>query len=201
MRLHGTEKMPGSPERYFVASLQMFTMADYMLVNTDTLSSLQIFQSQLHPNDLISGTGRSDSGSKESLSLYGIFYSLAGTPQGKAKLRQMFLCPLININIIRERHKTIAIFLQVANEDAFNIVSRVLRGVKDIKKALNQLQKGAETPTSSASVERGVWWTLTRFSLHVLQLKEVVLQLRGANDLTVVRQVNRNAAQSHGGFC
>lgn len=135
----------------------MFALADFMFVNADTLSSLQVFQSELHPSNLISGTGKAVSGSKESLSLFGIFHPLAGTPQGKARLRQLFLRPLVNIDVIRERQATIAVFLQPGNEEAFSSISQGLRKVTDIKKTLAQLQRGAaESPAGCASIECGV---------------------------------------------
>lgn len=157
MRLRNVQRAAENIERAFGVSLRMFALADFMFVNADTLSSLQVFQSELHPSNLISGTGKTVPGSKESLSLFGIFHPLAGTPQGKARLRQLFLRPLVNIDMIRERQATIAVFLQPGNEEAFSSISRGLRKVKDIKKTLAQLQRGAaESPAGCASIERGV---------------------------------------------
>ncbi|OHE91757.1 MutS domain V [Colletotrichum orchidophilum] len=190
MRLQNIERASEDAERTCKASLQMFALADFMFVNADTLSSLQVFQSELHPSNLISGMGKAASGSKESLSLFGIFHPLAGTPQGKARLRQLFLRPLVNIDMIRERQETIAVFLQPGNEEALASISKALRKVMDIKKPLSQLQRGAaESPGGSASIERGVWWTLTRFSLHVLQLRDTILQLRNANALVIIQKM------------
>ncbi|KZL80976.1 domain v [Colletotrichum incanum] len=188
-RLQNIEQGFGRPGGFFITSLQMFALADFMFVNADTLSSLQVFQSELHPNSLMLGTGTAASGLKESLSLYGIFHPLAGTPQGRAKLRQLFLRPLVNIDIIRERHKTISVLLQPGNEMALDKISQTLRNVMDIKKTLAQLQKGAESPANSASVERGVWWTLTRFSLFVLRLRDAVLELREGHNVVIFRQI------------
>ncbi|KAK1638161.1 muts domain V-domain-containing protein [Colletotrichum phormii] len=189
LRLQNVGRAPEDTERNIGLSLQMFALADFMFVNADTLSSLQVFQSELHPSNLISGTGKAASGSKESLSLFGLFHPLAGTPQGKARLRQLFLRPLVNIDMIRERQETIAVFLQPGNQEAFASISQGLRKVTDIKKTLAQLQRGAaESPAGCASIERGVWWTLTRFSLHVLRLRDAILQLRNANGLDIIRK-------------
>ncbi|KXH33866.1 MutS domain V [Colletotrichum nymphaeae SA-01] len=138
MRLQNVQRAAENIERAFGVSLRMFALADFMFVNADTLSSLQVFQSELHPSNLISGTGKAVSGSQESLSLFGIFHPLAGTPQGKARLRQLFLRPLVNIDVIRERQATIAVFLQSGNEEAFSSISQGLRKVTDIKKTLAQ---------------------------------------------------------------
>ncbi|KAG7084341.1 MutS domain V [Colletotrichum scovillei] len=186
MRLQNVQRAAENIERAFGVSLRMFALADFMFVNADTLSSLQVFQSELHPSNLISGTGKAVSGSKESLSLFGIFHPLAGTPQGKARLRQLFLRPLVNIDVIRERQATIAVFLQPGNEEAFSSISQGLRKVTDIKKTLAQLQRGAaESPAGCASIERG----LTRFSLHVLRLRDSILQLQNSNGLVIIHKM------------
>ncbi|KAK1709027.1 muts domain V [Colletotrichum lupini] len=158
IRLQNAQRAAENIERAFGVSLRMFALADFMFVNADTLSSLQVFQSELHPSNLISGPGKAVSGSKESLSLFGIFQPFAGTPQGKARLKQLFLRPLVNIDMIRERQATIAVFLQPGNEEAFSSISQGLRKVTDIKKTLAQLQRGAaESPAGWASIERGVY--------------------------------------------
>ncbi|KAK2045863.1 muts domain V [Colletotrichum somersetense] len=189
VRLQKSEQGAGSPGRAFITSLRMFALADFMFVNADTLSSLQVFQSELHPNNLMSGTGTAAAGLKESLSLYGIFHPLVGTPQGRAELRQLFLRPLVNIDIIRGRHNAISVLLQPSNETALENISQTLKKVTDIKKTLARLQRGAESPASSASVERGVWWTLARFSLFVLRLRDAVLELRDWHSVAIFRQI------------
>ncbi|KAK2026994.1 muts domain V, partial [Colletotrichum zoysiae] len=189
VRLQKSEQGAGSPGRAFITSLRMFALADFMFVNADTLSSLQVFQSELHPNNLMSGTGTAAAGLKESLSLYGIFHPLAGTPQGRAELRQLFLRPLVNIDIIRGRHNAISVLLQPGNETALENISQTLKKMTDIKKTLVRLQRGAESPASSASVERGVWWTLARFSLFVLRLRDAVLELRDWHGVATFRQI------------
>ncbi|KAK2063843.1 muts domain V [Colletotrichum caudatum] len=189
IRLQKAEQGAGSPGRAFITSIRMFALADFMFVNADTLSSLQVFQSELHPNSLMSGTGTAAAGLKESLSLYGIFHPLAGTPQGRAALRQLFLRPLVNIDVIRGRHNAISVLLQPGNETALEDISQTLKKVTNIKKTLARLQRGADSPASSASVERGVWWTLARFSLFVLQLRDAVLELRDWHGVAIFRQV------------
>ncbi|KAL0936643.1 DNA mismatch repair protein [Colletotrichum truncatum] len=187
IRVRNTE--PCSLGRTIAGLVRMFTLSEFMFVTKDTLSSLQIFQSELDPNNLISGAATSSSSSKESLSLYGIFHPLLGTPQGRRKLRQIFTRPLINLDEIRERQKTIAVFLRPDNSDTLSSMFRVLRRVQDIRKTLKQLQRGAVAPTGGASVDCGVWRTLTQFSLHSLHLRDAVLQLRHAHDLVAVQQV------------
>ncbi|KAK1541622.1 MutS domain V [Colletotrichum paranaense] len=180
IRLQNAQRAAENIDRAFGVSLRMFALADFMFVNADTLSSLQVFQSELHPSNLISGTGKAVSGSKESLSLFGIFHPFAGTPQGKARLKQLFLRPLVNIDMIRERQATIAVFLQPGNEEAFSSISQGLRKVTDIKKTLAQLQRGAaESPAGWASIER-----------------DAILQLRNSNGLVIIQKVSHGSNSS-----
>ncbi|KAK2001745.1 muts domain V [Colletotrichum falcatum] len=188
-RLQNAEQGSSSPGKLFINSLRMFALADFMFVNADILSSLQVFQSELHPNSVMSGTGTAAAGLKESLSLYGIFNPLAGTPQGRTELRKLFLRPLVNIDTIRARHNAISVLLQPGNEIALENISQTLNEVTDIKKTLAQLQRGAESPVNSASVERGVWWTLTRFSIFVLRLRDAVLELKDWRGVAIFQQI------------
>src|SRR4051812_29226214 len=110
----------------------MFSLSDMMFVNADTLSSLRIIQSESHPNSHMQGPNNSGSGSKESLSVFGLFVHLASTPQGKHKLRQMFLRPSVDMAVIGERLKTISFFLRSENQAALQKIRKSLKKVKDI---------------------------------------------------------------------
>ncbi|KAH0424792.1 MutS domain V [Colletotrichum camelliae] len=171
-----------------VASIQMFALSDSMLVTDETISSLQIFQSELHPNRVMSGSATAGSRSKESLSVYGLFHPLASTPLGKIKLRQMFLRPSVNLGAIRERQKTVAVLLRSDNAEALENVCGALKKVQDVRRPLEQLRRGADTQTGKA-ISRGIWWSLTRFSIAILQLRDAMLQLQHTHDLACVQQV------------
>ncbi|KAF4414078.1 DNA mismatch repair protein MSH5 [Colletotrichum fructicola Nara gc5] len=171
-----------------VASIQMFALSDSMLVTDETISSLQVFQSELHPNRLMSGSATAGSCSKESLSVYGLFHPFASTPQGKVKLRQMFLRPSLNLDTIRERQKTVTVLLQSDNAEALESVCGALKKIQDVRRPLEQLRRGADIPTGKA-IGRGVWWSLTRFSIAVLQLQDAMLQLQHTHGLAGVQQV------------
>ncbi|KAL9609329.1 MAG: hypothetical protein Q9167_005895 [Letrouitia subvulpina] len=64
---------------------------------------------QSHPQSHNQGPTRGTSGPKEGLSVFGLFYQLAKTPQGKYLLRQHFLRPTLNLDIINERLNTVSI--------------------------------------------------------------------------------------------
>ncbi|TDZ22135.1 MutS protein-like protein 5 [Colletotrichum orbiculare MAFF 240422] len=172
----------------------MFVLSDFMAITQDTITSLQVFQSELHPNSLMSGQGSSDAGAKESLSLFGLFQPLVGTPQGRVKLRRMFVRPFVNIDKICERHRSISTLLRGDNAGALRDVSQLLRRITDVCRPLEQLQIGADAPTGGASVDRGVWWTLARFSLHFIKLRDAVLQLQHAQGLDFVQMIIRSVS-------
>ena len=96
----------------------MFTLFDSMFINEATLSALQIIQSEMHPNSQMRGPEQSGSAAKESLSVYGLFQNLARTPQGKAKLRRLFLRPSIDLELINSRQQAIGFFLRQEHREA-----------------------------------------------------------------------------------
>ncbi|RMZ88581.1 hypothetical protein DV736_g4193, partial [Chaetothyriales sp. CBS 134916] len=89
---------------YRTLRIKMFNFRNTMFANVDTLSTLQIIQPESHPNIFNQGPGTS--GSKEVLSVFGLFQHHARTPQGKAQLRTIFLRPSLDVNVINERLDT-----------------------------------------------------------------------------------------------
>lgn len=74
-----------------IMSLEMVGLDNVVYINADTLTALQIVGAESHPST--QSQGSNGHGAKESLSVYGLFHSLAQTPQGKRKLRQAFIRP------------------------------------------------------------------------------------------------------------
>lgn len=160
-----------------------------MLINGDTLASLQILRSEPHPSQQTKGCGKSAAGSKESLSICGILHALAGTPQGRKRLRQMLLSPVTDLNIITKRQQFIAVLLQPENADGLKTIGTCLRRISDLRKSLDLLQKGVESAAGHGAVDRGAWWTLTRFALNSLQIKETISQLRYTHPVDLLGEV------------
>lgn len=130
-------------------------------MNADTLASLQILQSESHPNAFNQGPGKTSSGSKESLSVYGLFHHFARTPQGKARLRQYFLRPGIDIDIINERHDFIGVFLRPDNAPALEKLTKSLKNIKNLRPVMIHLHKGVSTGNARyGGFKSGVWATL-----------------------------------------
>jgi len=138
----------------------------YRFVNRDTLASLQILQSEPHPNAFNHGPGNTTSGSKESLSIYGLFQPFARSPQGKAMLRQYFLRPMVNIDTINERHDFISIFLNPENAHVLEQLTKSLKGIKNMRPIMIHLQKGVSSGNAKfRAFKSGIWATLLEVNL------------------------------------
>lgn len=155
----------------------MFTLADRMFVNADTLASLQILRSELHPNSQIQTSDTLPSGFKENLSVFGLFKQLACTPQGKTKLRQLFLQPTIDLTVIKERQRAISTFTLAENEGTVHEVQRFLRKIQDMRKVVFRLERGAKSTLFHASADHGLWRTLQKFSVHAVVMRESLSKL------------------------
>ena len=134
-------------------------------INGTTLLSLQIIQSESHPNMFNQGPGKKTSSSKEGLSVYGIFHHFAHTPQGRSKLRQHFLRPSVDIDVINERHNFISVFLRPDNYNSLNTLSKSLKHIKNLRAVMVNLHKGVSTGSAKvAGFKTTVWATLLAVS-------------------------------------
>lgn len=131
----------------------------WRFVNADTLSSLQVIESESHPNS--HNQGPATSGSKEGLSVYGLFHHLARTPQGKQRLRKMFLRPSIKMSVISERLDAVSILLRPDNAAPLDLLVKHLKRVKNIRTVMVQLRKGiTSSGGSGVGVNQGVWYNI-----------------------------------------
>jgi DNA mismatch repair protein MSH5 len=175
---------------FHVRTIEMFSLADMMFINADTLNSLQILQSEFHPNSHMQGPTKSNSGVKESLSVYGLFRQLAHTPQGKHRLRQVFLRPSLDLNLIQERHNTIVVLLRPDNAEALNIIAHSLKRIKNIRTVLIHLMKGVSAASSKGgAIKQGVWGSLQQFTFHSLKVVDAVKSIEDADSLAIVGKV------------
>lgn len=147
-----------------VRMVEMFSLADLMFVNADTLASLQIIQSESHPNTQMQGSSMS----KESLSVFGLFAKLARTAQGKQKLRRMFLRPSTDLSVIQERHRTISVLLRSEHTTSLDTMTKSLPMIRDMRSVVIHLQKGISD--FKGSVKKGVWASLQGFIYGTLGL-------------------------------
>lgn len=116
-----------------------------------TLLSLQVFASQFHPS-LIKGPGREKEGARERfiqalwlLTLHARWlgfslFALLDNAQhvcGRRRLREWMLRPILDIDILSQRHEAIEALVMPHNAEIVAQIQRELRGVKDIDKCVN----------------------------------------------------------------
>lgn len=166
-----------APDAYIPSFAKMFTLVDRMFVNADTLASLQILRSELHPNTQTQGSDTLPSGVKENLSVFGLFKQFACTPQGKTKLRQMFLQPTIDLAVIGERQCAITHFALDENEGTIREAQYSLKQIKDMRKVIARLERGSNSTLFHASADHGLWRTLQNFSDHAVAVREGISKL------------------------
>ncbi|KAK2073640.1 hypothetical protein P8C59_007907 [Phyllachora maydis] len=171
--------------KFRVKSVKMFTLSDSMFINADTLASLQILRSENHPNSQMQGPGKSQSGAKESLSVYGLVQALASTPQGKSKLRQIFLRPSVDLEKIHQRQQTIAVLLNPENAQILDSLSATLKKIKNMRRPILLLHKGVDLPTRHKNVHNSVWLSLFRFAKYAVELRETALSLFKSDQLEI----------------
>ena len=184
--------LPNDPDAlvaFRIRSVEMFTLFDSMFINADTMASLQIIQSELHPNSQMRGPGKSASGAKESLSVYGLFHSLACTPQGRQKLRRVFLRPSISMDLIMSRQKTISFFARPEHCGTVAEIIKNLRKIKDMRSVTANLRKGVDSPGRKVSVHNNVWASFQRFALYILKTHEALRQMHGVQRISPVQKV------------
>jgi DNA mismatch repair protein MSH5 len=141
-----------------ISILEMFSLRETMFVNADTLHSLQILGAEAHPHSHNRGPTKANSGAKESLSVYGLFHHLARTPQGRFLLRQHFLRPSLNIDVINERLDTIGIFLRPDNHPALDSLVNIMKSVGNMRVMMINLRKGVGgAAKGKGGFSRSVW--------------------------------------------
>ena len=145
----------------FLPLLVMASTKLFRFLSADTLSSLQILRNDYHPNSHNQGPSNVASGSKEGLSVYGLFHHLAKTPQGRYLLRQYFLRPSLDVDIITERQRTVAMFFQPDNDAILEELVKSLKHIKNMKTVMVHLRKGVSNGISKGGgIKSGVWSSL-----------------------------------------
>ncbi|KAL8652401.1 MAG: hypothetical protein Q9210_002702, partial [Variospora velana] len=165
--------LPGDGEFdniFRVCFIDTFSLSGFMSIDAGTLSALQIMHSQAHPQS--HNQGPSSSGSKEGLSVYGLFHHLARTPQGKSLLRQYFLRPSLDIDVINERLETSSVFVRPDNSRLLDSLTKSLGQIKNMRTVVIHLRKGISNGMgkSSGAIRNGVWSSLRSFAFHALQV-------------------------------
>ena len=195
-RRRATTYLPGDEAAtalFRVATVEMFTLSGSMFINADTLLSLQIMSTESHPNAQQqgpSGKGWSTGGSKEGLSVYGLFQHLAKTPQGRFLLRQYFLRPSMSIAIINERLDAISVLLRPDNTGCIDRLRESLAKIKNVRVMTVNLRKGISNGLSrNKRVSTSIWPNLRQFVFQALRITDVLVETQGVDRMTIARRI------------
>lgn len=165
--------LPGDDAAYMmfrITTLEMFSLRETMFINSDTLHSLGIIDAEAHPHSHNRGPN-AHSGAKEGLSVYGLFRHLARTPQGRFLLRQCFLRPSTNIDVINERLDAVSTFFRPENGAALEILVQSLKNIGNMRVMMINLRKGVDGSSSrSNGVSRSVWSSVRGVRISFRQL-------------------------------
>ena len=152
--------------------------------------SLQIVQSESHPHSHNQGPAKANSGSKEGLSVYGLFHTLARTPQGKLLLRQYFLRPSTNPEVINERLDSISFLLRTENNEQMETLVKNLSSIKNMRTVMINLRKGINgNGPSQRGPSNSIWAGIRLFAYHALQIKDCFQGVIGGDRLVIRNKV------------
>lgn len=172
---------PDAQLAYRIVHLEMFTFKNTMHINADTLSSLQIITPESHPNAFNQGPGTT--GSKESLSVFGLFQPYAKTPQGKMKLRELFLRPSVDPETIQLRLDFVSVFARPDNRPVGEQLSKSLSKIKNLRNVMTMLHKGVEGGNKQRTFKSGVWSSLLEFCYYAIDVVDGLYEVTGAEHL------------------
>ncbi|EGE03201.1 DNA mismatch repair protein msh5 [Trichophyton equinum CBS 127.97] len=179
-----------------ISAIGMISLQKTMLINRDTLASLQILQSESHPNAFNQGPGKTSSGSKEGLSIYGLFHHFARTPQGKRLLKQLFLRPSTDPTVIGQRHEFISVFLRPENDPSLQQLIKSLKNIKNMRPVMIHLRKGISTGSAKFRGFKGVVWSsLLDFAFHAIDVNQALKEVTGLQALDALLKLD--LAQLH----
>ncbi|KAJ5987399.1 hypothetical protein N7451_011764 [Penicillium sp. IBT 35674x] len=156
-----------------VRFLEMFSLKDTMWIGSNALLSLQVLQPESHPNMFNQGPGNKSTSGKEGLSVYGIFRRFAYTPQGKARLKQLFFRPSLSLDIIRERHDFIGVFSRPDNMAALEKMTTALKHIKNLRPAMINLHKGISTGSGQTTGFKATVWESLLAAFRVFEAAQL----------------------------
>jgi DNA mismatch repair protein MSH5 len=172
-----------------IAQIEMFSLKDVMFVNRDAIASLQIFESESHPD--LQKQGRGGRG-KEGLSLFGIVNS-ARSPLGQRLLKEWFLRPSLSLEVVRERHECVEVLLKGENIHVVGGLAKCLKKVKNIPKIIAALKRG-----KGGGHKGGEWSAVLGFVFNVLKIRTMMQEVVGARKMAIYNRVGSSTLPVRG---
>jgi DNA mismatch repair protein MSH5 len=156
----------------------------------DTIHSLQVFESESHPNFHNQGPTKTR-GTKEGFSIYGLFHKFARTPQGTDHLRRRFLRPSKDLDQIQQSLDTVSAFILPDNAASLDALAKTLTYIKNIRPLLKKLRKGVKEQQRGYDGPVPLWSTLISFCYYGIRLIETMLEMDGMDGILVWHKIAR----------
>ncbi|CAI7580460.1 unnamed protein product [Penicillium manginii] len=186
-RATGTSMDPIGPTDecpFQVRSLEMFNLENTMWIGSNTFQSLQIIQHESHPNLFNQGPGTKSSSSKEGLSVYGLFQRFAHSPQGRSRLKQIFIRPSLDSRVILQRHDFIGVFSRPDNQASLDKMTKAMKHIKNLRPVMSNLHKGISTGSAKITgFKTTVWACLLAFAFYSIDIQSSLKEVSGAESL------------------
>lgn len=115
-------------------------------------------QSEHHPDLFSQVPGSNSSIAKEGLSVFGLFRRFTNTPQGKARLKQIFLRPTLDADLIHARQTFIGVFSQPDNVTLVERIIKSLKHIKNLRPVMINLRKGISTGSAKMTGFKATVW-------------------------------------------
>ncbi|KAG0658910.1 MutS protein msh5 [Rhodotorula mucilaginosa] len=144
-----------------LSSVELLRLDKIMIINSDALTSLQVFRDEAHAATHSRAT-------KEGLSLFGIA-NLTRTPLGRAKMRDWFLRPSLELNVIEQRHDAVECFLLEDNRHVVDAIRSHIREIKNTPLLLKKLGGG--------SMHMKDWQVVWKLTFVAIMIRDALVTL------------------------
>ncbi|XP_075868893.1 mutS protein homolog 5 [Nelusetta ayraudi] len=143
-------ELEDSSVRIPILQFNAYTLKGIVHIDTDTYSVLQIFKSELHPS-----VYKIHSGEKEGLSLYGIL-NRCRCRFGSRLLRQWFLRPTQDLDVLHRRQEVIRFFTSPQNSDIMSTLQSLLRNISNLPTLLRRMSLSYTNMTNWQSLYKTI---------------------------------------------
>lgn len=174
-------------------------------IGSNTFQSLQIIQHESHPNLFNQGPGTKSSSSKEGLSIYGLFQHFAHSPQGRSKLKQIFIRPSLDPKVISQRHDFIGVFSRPYNQASLDKMTKAMKHIKNLRPVMTNLHKGISTGSAKITGFKTTVWAcllavsitdhcrtitnISQFAFYSIDIQSSLKEVSGAECLPLQAKV------------
>eukprot|EP00930_Biecheleria_cincta_P055886 TRINITY_DN42137_c0_g1_i1.p1 TRINITY_DN42137_c0_g1~~TRINITY_DN42137_c0_g1_i1.p1 ORF type:complete len:993 (-),score=182.52 TRINITY_DN42137_c0_g1_i1:16-2736(-) len=126
--------LDGPWQRPCVQDVRLYSPADLLFADMQTLTALQVFSEEPHPS-MVRGFARP----REGLSLCGVLDSLVASSTGRAMLRRWLQQPSRDLDVLQERQDAVQCMVDLVRSSGAELVRdlhRELREVRDLQALL-----------------------------------------------------------------